>query len=227
MHRAKERVLNKLEEKHGLVLDKCAAGGTDKTGTSTTGNQGRRFFSEEVVKTVSELATEKYRSDILKLHKDISVVLRVVSCTKQIDLDKFSNVCNDISEYLTTNFKWAYLNDTLHATIHHAPELILLNDGYSLGALSEEGLEGNNKDIRNYLETHSRKTSVTDQITDVMHRLLERSDPAIIVIIQQQRKQKKCAVCGSVDHTIRSHDRKIKNFYEGEYNATVMQIIHA
>ena len=82
------------------------------------------------------------------------------------------------------------MNDTLHATVHHSAELIRNNETYSLGALSEEGLEGNNKDIRNYLERFCRKTSMINQITDVMNRLLERSDPRISKQIIKQRSQK-------------------------------------
>ena len=40
---------------------------------------------------------------------------------------------------------------------HHSTELIGLNDGYSLGSLSEEGLEAANKHICAYLVTHARK----------------------------------------------------------------------
>ena len=84
-----------------------------------------------------------------------------------------------MSKFLNKSHKYfALLNDTLHATVHHSPELIQNNEGYSLGALSE-GLEGNNKDIRNYLERFCRKTSIINQVTDVMNRLLERSDPRI------------------------------------------------
>ena len=59
-----------------------------------------------------------------------------------------------------------------------------------MGALSEEGLEGNNKDIRNYLERFCRKTSIINQITDVMNRFLERSDPRISKKLSNNGHQK-------------------------------------
>ena len=80
---------------------------------------------------------------------------------------------------LCDNFPWVKINHTLHGTLHHSPELISLHDGYGLGSLSEECLEANNKDIRNYIQFLSRKRDPVDQLTDVMVRLLERSDPAI------------------------------------------------
>ena len=80
---------------------------------------------------------------------------------------------------IATKFLWVCINYTLHGLIHHATELIMLNDGYGLGELSEEGLEAANKHIRKFLETHARKTSPQDQMVDVMSRLLERSHPMV------------------------------------------------
>lgn len=105
------------------------------------------------------------------------------------------------------SFPWARLNHTLHGTLHHSAELISLNDGYSLGSLSEECLETNNKDIRNYLQFLSRKTDPMLQLTDVMSRLLERSDPVIRDTTIQNQPMKYCSDCGATDHTIRSHSR--------------------
>ena len=67
---AKEKVLKIRLSNHGLVLDSCAKGGTDKTGNSTTGNQGRRFFSEEVLPSLTEIITSDHKdhNNILVLH---------------------------------------------------------------------------------------------------------------------------------------------------------------
>ena len=186
IRRAKERVLDAIEQNHGLVLDRCAAGG-EKPGTSTTGNQGRRFFSEEVVNTIRDLVPEKYKEHLLTLHKQLSVILRVVSFSGEVDIDAYHQLCLDFSFNLINNFSFVLLNNTLHATVHHSPELIRRNEGYGLGTLSEEGLEANNKDIRNYLESFCRKTDPLEQLTDVMYRLLERSDPVVLKSISRQR----------------------------------------
>ena len=94
-----------------------------------------------------------------------------------------------------------------------------------MGYLSEEGLESNNKDIRNFLETHSRKCSREDQLLDVMQRLLERSDPKVLAQIRAQRNPKRCTACGSLAHTIRSHDRIQQKASSGDYNRAVMDIL--
>ena len=208
LRHSKERVLGVILERTGLYLDVCnKAGG--KGGTSTDGPQGRRFYSEELVPVLKELCHQRYVDHLLLLHKQLSIILRIVSCTRKINIELFKILCYEMNLNLINNFPWARLNHTLHGTIHHSAELIVLNDGYGLGMLSEEGLEANNKDIRNYLQFLCRKCSPQEQLTDVMNRLLERSDPVIHNNIIQAHIPKHCKECGSTEHTIRSHARLI------------------
>ena len=72
--------------------------------------------------------------------------------------------------------------------------------------MSEEGLEAANKHIRRYLETHARKTSLEDQMSDVMNRLLERSHPDVIKNkIQYKRNPVQCVDCGARTHSSSHH----------------------
>lgn len=48
-----------------------------------------------------------------------------------------------------------------------------------IGQLTEEALESRNKDIRSYRQDHTRKFSRIETNTDLLHRLLETSDPLI------------------------------------------------
>ena len=98
---------------------------------------------------------------------------------------------------ITTDFKWVKINDTLHGVLHHSTELIGLNDWYSLGSLSEEGLEAVNKHIHVYLKTNTRKTTNHDQIFDVMSSLLERSHPDVLKNKLQFKKPLKCLEYGA------------------------------
>ena len=205
IRQAREQVLKAIHEGTGLYLDKVNS--TGKGGTSTDENQGRRFFSEEVLECLKGLLDEKHKENVLLLHRQISTILSVVSSSRQVDVTKFKSLCEVTSLHLCNNFPWVLLNHTLHGTMHHSTELISLNDGYGLGSLSEECLESNNKDIRNYLQFLSRKTDPIDQLTDVMARLLERSDPRINTLTASFKPKKYCTECGSSDHTIRSHAR--------------------
>ena len=141
------------------------------------------------------------------LHRQLSTVLSIVSCSRKVDVLKFKTLCDETSLHLSDNFPWVLINHTLHGTLQHSAELITLNDGYGLGSLSEECLESNNKDIRNYLQFLSRKISPVAQMTDVMSRLLERSDPKILQLLSKGQPSKYCTECGATDHTIRSHSR--------------------
>ena len=190
----------------GLYLDRVSTAG-GKGGTSTNGPQGRRFFSEEVLDSIEKLVDDKHKENLMILHRQLSTVLSIVSCTRKVDVMKFKALCDEASLNLCDNFSWVLLNHTLHGTLQHSAELITLNDGYGLGVLSEECLESNNKDIRNFLQFRTRKTDPLLQLMDAMAPLLERSDPRINSIAQSFQPKKFCTECGGTDHTIRSHSR--------------------
>ena len=135
----------------------------------------------------------------------LSIILRVVSCTRKINLVKYEEHCKETMLNIGKNFPWCKVNHTLHGTIQHSAELIRMNGGESLGWYSEEGLEANNKDIRNYLEHLSRKCDSNQQLEDVHHRLLERSDPYLIHITSKYTGAKICRICKASDHTVCTH----------------------
>ena len=79
--------------------------------------------------------------------------MRVISSRRKVDMELFPQLCEDFAICLVSAFPWARMNHTLHGTVQHSAEIIELNDSFGLGALSEEGLEANNKDIRKFLDT--------------------------------------------------------------------------
>lgn len=189
----KEEVLQTILEDTGMPLERVS-GSNSKGGTSTDGNSGRRFFSEELVESLKKCVPSKYLTDVLRLHLLLSTILRVISSTKLVNFDVLKQYCEEASLIIAEKFPWARINYTLHGVLHHSCELIALNEYHGLGALSEEGLEAANKHIRRYLETHSRKNSSFNQIHDVMCRLLERSHPSVINnrIKLKSLKKKRC-----------------------------------
>ena len=128
---------------------------------------------------------------MIRLHLLLSSILRVISSQQQVNIEKFIEYSMEVSLLIAQQFSWSSVNYTLHGVIHHAAELIALNDGYGLGSLSEEWLETANKHIRHFLETHARKTSPEDQMVDVMSRLLERSHPYVTKNKMKLKKLKK------------------------------------
>ena len=93
----------------------------------------------------------------------------------------------------------------MYGLIHLSTELISINGSYALGSMSEDCLEANNKDTRLFLQYLSRKYEPVKQLTDVMARLLERSNPDVYTQMHNYNAKKHCSECGSAEHTIRSY----------------------
>ena len=99
----------------------------------------------------------------------------------------------------------------------------MLNEGHSLGDLSEEALEANNKYVRCFLGQYSRKTSPDEQLEDVLGRLLERSDPFVLERKLNFRPQKRsCTKCGSSKHSTKLHNKVMTM---NEYDQVVESIL--
>ena len=138
----------------------------------------------------------------------MSAILCVISSQQLVNLAVYEENCKMLS-LLIAKYKWVKVNHTLHGVLHHSADLIALNGGYALSSLSEEGLEATNKFIRRFLEILARKTSPVEQLTDVMARLLERSNPSITKRITTIEKGKKveCLHCESKEHSTRQHTK--------------------
>jgi len=74
IRKAEQRVLNNIRSNTGLILEACNKLG-QRSGTSTDGPQGRRFFSEKLLSSLNELPVLKYKQHLLELHCQISAVL--------------------------------------------------------------------------------------------------------------------------------------------------------
>ncbi|CAL4122373.1 unnamed protein product, partial [Meganyctiphanes norvegica] len=75
---------------------------------------------------------------------------------------------------------------TVHKLLAHSVESIKLNDGYGLGLLAEDALEGTHKELRRAGNHHARMTSSKSHLEDMFVRMWIISDPAL----RQFRKKK-------------------------------------
>lgn len=85
-------------------------------------------------------------------------------------------------------YPWFYLPVSVHKILIHGAKVIgsfLI----PIGQLSEEAQESRNKDAKHYRSHHTRKFSRVATNTDLLHRLLESSDP-LISCIREQPKNK-------------------------------------
>ena len=90
--------------------------------------------------------------NLLKLHRNLSVILRVISSKRQVDFQRLKSTCTDTYVLLGNKFPTVSISETIHMVLGHSFQLIELNDGYGLGQMSEQGLEGLNKLVRRYSE---------------------------------------------------------------------------
>ncbi|CAF1467991.1 unnamed protein product [Didymodactylos carnosus] len=148
INKARELVLNEIEKATGFRLDKCEL--TGNSGTSTTGGQGRRFFSFELRKAIVKTVRSNYQKSFEKLLQLYSVILRAVSSTESVDVPKFRQLTVDFSVLIAKEFPWIDYSMTTHSLIFHSAELIFRNNSRGLGEISEDALESTNKDVRNF-----------------------------------------------------------------------------
>ena len=85
---------------------------------------------------------------------------------------------NFLSDF-NTGRPWVYLSPTTHALLNHSHIIIEENDCRGLLKFSESPLEYNNKFLRFYRSSLSRKSSYETNISDCLQRLWLKSDPNI------------------------------------------------
>ena len=160
-------MLKVIEEKcNGLRLEQVQ-GGEAHTRTTTTGKAGCRWLSEKSIDAFKFLVHDSQQDAVLDLHLKLSALLCLLSCAEHIKVDVFDQLVKETMLLLAEKFPWARLNFTLHQ-IQHAGQLICENGGRGLGELSEEALEANNKDMRNFMENFPRKSGASLQLQDII-----------------------------------------------------------
>ena len=132
-----------------------------------------------------------------------SVILRAISSRRKINADCLEQLCKETSLTLVSYWPTFKFTPAVHQVLAHSAALITAFESTGLGSLSEEPLEHNNKNIRNYREHLSRKMTQHANLSDVLTRLWVKSDP----IIRSARNKTKCSFCSN-EHNVRSCPQK-------------------
>lgn len=180
--KAWEIILNEIQASTGLRLDQCDSSGN--SGTNTTGDQVREFFSYELRNSTIKAVPKARQNNFKRLIQLYSVILRVVSSIECVKIQKFRQLTTDFALFVAKEFNWIEYSMAVHSLVFHSAELVYRNNSVGLGKLSEEALESANKDISNFREFLSRKYGHLENITDVFNRLFIRCDPVINYIVQ-------------------------------------------
>lgn len=168
-----------LREKLGLIVDKPKTGGS---GTSNDGNTARTFF--KCSKDVSKITGLKEH-----LIERCRTICQCLSSGYEIDTVKFKEYSKDTARELIKEYPWYYLPPSVHKVLIHG-DLVIEQGLVSIGELSEEAAESNNKNIKNFRLNHTRKMTRIATNTDLLQRLLLNSDPYITNMRQISKPKK-------------------------------------
>ena len=200
-----------------VIVDKCGEkwdypDQTGKGGTTTTGKTGRRILHNKAIRdlVVGKLP-EQYIEIFSTFGQCLSVIIRVLSSKKHVNVEKYRNFCTELHKFLIKSFPrqtdchlpgpWISITPSLHKVLCHSWELIEMNEECGLGSLDEAGLEGNNKILRAIRIKLSRKTSQIVNLRDTLNRMWVGSDP--LVNKEREKALPYCKLCNEKGHSFR------------------------
>ena len=167
-------VQNLVQKETGLKIDQPDPRG----GTTSTGGVARRAFSNDTkfIECILPLIDTEHRDPLLKIHTQLSAILRIVNSDREINTQEFGILCTNTYLFILDYFPWASITPTLHKLLAHSEEILReVNNGCGLKSFSEEGSEACNKLLRKYRENLARKTSFADNATDIFVRFASES----------------------------------------------------
>lgn len=175
----KLHVQNEFRSRLGLIVDKPRSGGS---GTSNDGNTARKFFLNSAAS-----------AEITGLSKDLidrcSTILQALSSGYNINVASFSNFSLETAKLLVQEYPWYNLPASVHKVLLHGSDVIKYGL-VSIGELSEEAAEANNKNLKAFRRDHTRKMSRKVTNIDLMNRLMLHSDPFVTSLRKLPRKKK-------------------------------------
>ena len=107
-----------------------------------------------------------------------------------------------LGRFLLTEIPWAHWPNYLHRTIEHVQE-IMMKKG-SIGALSAEGSEANNKQTRMYRSLRSRTDSPFNSMTDVLQLGWLVGSKVLQKLASVSIRKYQCSNCGESGHSKRT-----------------------
>lgn len=186
----KKLVQQALKDKLGLLVDIPKQG----SGTTNNGNTARRFFLKP-----NEVHTATGFSKDLLVR--FAVILHALSSGRNIKVDEFSLYGMKTAQMYVDTYMWYHMPPTVHKVLIHGAEIV--NDCLlPMGELTEEAQEARNKDVRNFREFHTRKSSRQNNITDIFLRLLASSDP-YLSSLRELKKSKLSSLSPEVSNDLK------------------------
>ena len=118
---------------------------SSRGGTTETGGTALRIFSKELIPTFERLL-ESHRvanaGNFMRIHKNLSIILRVIMLTDVVDTEKLEEICTSTYVEILETWKWVNISESAHDLLGHCFKLMDANGGKGLGNWSEQGAEG-------------------------------------------------------------------------------------
>jgi len=122
------------------------------------------------------------------IHRCTSLLQAIASGYK-INVLTFNEYALFTARELIKEYPWYYLPATVHKVLIHG-SAVIEHALVSIGELSEEAVESNNKELKKFRLYHSRKTSRIATNIDILNSLLLGSDPFITGQRKLEKKDK-------------------------------------
>ena len=187
LKKVKAEIQEKFKNEIGEKWD--YPGGTGNRGATTTGITARRLLHDEKGREIIvQVLPEKYQQVMRQIGQYMSVILRLFSSSKTIDVTEYRKLCPTLyllylqsfpSSHKNEQQTWNSITPSLHKRHGHSWELIELNADCGLKNFDETCLEANNKILRLIRLKLARKTSQNTNLHDVINRLWLGSDPKV------------------------------------------------
>ena len=177
--KAKRDIQVALASQLGIIVDCPKQFGS---GNSNAGNTGRKFFSNP--ETVNSILGDRFSIEALeRLHH----VLLAVNSKDPIDPERLRVFCYETHTFLTERFKWG-IPPSLHVLLMHSHQAASLLP-LPLGFWSEEAQECVNKVMKKFRKCHVRTVHEEHSNRDLMMRLLNYSDPVLLLYSRMYMKE--------------------------------------
>lgn len=175
----KAEIQQKLEASMGLVVDMPKQNGA---GTTNDGNTARRLFQNSAVfAEVTGISEE--------LIHHLYVLLCVINCSHQIDVQKFEAFCMETAEIWIREYSWYKMPVSIHTLLVHAARYLEMID-MPISFMTEQCIETGNKVSKYARLNHTRKISRLATMTDHMNWLMGISDPVVATKLQTARQER-------------------------------------
>jgi len=178
----KLEIQRKLRTKFGIIVDCPKQGGS---GNSNSGNTARVFFREK--EEVSKLLGDETFIFPLEILGRLHTLLMCCSSKDEVDPEKLERFCCETHDVLRSLVGWG-IPPGIHTILFHSSQLLRLVP-MPLGYWSEEAQEAINKQVKKFLRRHVRTDTEEHTNRDLMMRLLNVSDPELVLFFNENEHQ--------------------------------------